>query len=47
VRTKEVNIFSVDSCIPELYFWFKKSSKQNSVFRINLIKSRMILMELH
>lgn len=40
---------STDSCVPELHFWFKMEvlKYRNSVLKINLIKSRMILTELH
>lgn len=46
---EKVSIFSVDSCVPELHFWFKMEvlKYRNSVLKINLIKSRMIVMELY
>lgn len=39
----------IDSCVPERHFWFKIEVLQyrNSVLKINLIKSRIILLELH
>lgn len=49
MRTVKVSTFTVDSCIPELNFWFKMEvlKYRNSVPRINQIKFRTILMELH
>lgn len=49
MRTEKVSTVSVDSSIPELNFWFKVEvlKYRNSVLRINQIKSRTILMELH
>lgn len=41
MRTVKVSTFTVDSCIPELNFWFKMEvlKYRNSVLRINQIQN--------